>query len=351
MLMVHLGIGETGMSLSVGKLRYVLSLIRHYRDQLRKRRFRKRDWRQQKDQYFVTHYLRSKKPVYERSPGQRTSIDSWGIVMQGPLLSDNNYTLNTLTQYRKWFPESPVIFSTWNDQNPETLDKIRGLGCDVLVSDTQEFEVHSANSNFNRQLHSSHLGIAQAARLGVKFAVKTRSDQRIYNPHSLESLQELLRKFELRNAVNQNARIAVSSLNTFALRLYGVSDMFTFGQIDDLLVYWNGRLDLRKVSNSGGFSRSYATNRNMEVFLATNFLENCGDSLEWTLADYWDSLARRFLVVDSNYLDLHWPKYRPIENRWSWNNDKRSAEVSFAMWLGMLNGSLICDESQLNSLY
>ena len=332
------------------KLTYVFSLLKHYQYLFSRQLSMRRDWDRKKREFFITHHLRSKNPLQERFAERRTSIGPWAIVMQGPLLVEDDYTLNTLQQYRKWFPDASIIFSTWNDQDPNTLDKIGGLGCDVLVSDSQHFVESPRASNFNKQLHSSHVGIAQAAQCGAKFAVKTRSDQRIYNPHSLESLPALLRQFELTNAPRQKARIVVSSLNTFALRLYGVSDMLTFGHVEDLLVYWNGRLDLRNLPDSGGFSRAYATDRNMEVFLCSNFLQNSGDSLKWTLADYWDALARRFLVVDSNYLDLHWPKYRRIENRWAWNNDMKTAEVSFAMWLGMLDKSLTCDESLLDRL-
>jgi hypothetical protein len=126
--------------------------------------------------------------------------------------------------------------------------------------------------------------------------------------------------------------------------------MFMFGHVEDLLKFWNGRLDLRELPERGGFSRSYALERNVEVFLTTNFLEHCGETLNWTLSDYWNSLAKRFIIVDSGFLDLHWPKYSSIENRWSWNGEKKTTEVSFAMWLGMLEGSLEAEENLLNAL-
>jgi hypothetical protein len=336
-----------------GRLSYLVVLGRHYRIQaLKGLRFfsRHTERRKLEKNYFVTLYLRSKQPLNNSFVGRPESSEAWAIVMQGPIRKESNYTYHTLRMYREWFPRIPIVFSTWDNQDKKELAEISALGCQLLISDSSKFLTPTLDKNFNRQMHSSHLGLLLAKESPIEFALKTRSDQRIYNPHSLLSLPALLGRFETENFNKQKKRIAVASLNTFALRLYGLSDMFTFGHIDDLLGYWDGRLDLRPTPDISGFSRSWASQRSHEVGIAANFLELTGEKLEWSLANYWDVLARRFLVVDSGYLDLHWPKHRNIENRWSWNRAIETTEVTFAMWLGMYEGRLIPDETLLEKL-
>ena len=82
-----------------------------------------------------------------------------------------------------------------------------------------------------------------AKRLGATHVVKTRSDQRAYNPSLLSYLYNLLQVFPVNAGEKiQKSRIIGTSLNTFKHRIYGLSDMFLFGEIDDLLLYWDSSI-------------------------------------------------------------------------------------------------------------
>lgn len=310
---------------------------------------------QQFNDFFVTLYLRRKNPEQERWLAETGQNDRLAIIIQGPIISEEDYTLRTAEAYRAWFPASPIIYSTWDDQDAADLEAIRELGCHLNVSKSDLFpaprnDAERAQVNVNKQMHSSHAGLLVAQGLGSEFALKTRSDQRICNPQAVRALPGLMGVFGLPPGTNQLGRIVVSSLNTFALRMYGVSDMFTFGFLKDLIDYWDGTQDRRSTVSSEGSLRQYANQRIGEVFFTSNFLERKGDVLEWTLEHYWSELSRRFLVVDSSFLDQHWPKYTEVENRWAWRDDPKFAEVTFAMWFAMKEGRMQPNESLLDIL-
>jgi hypothetical protein len=301
---------------------------------------------------FTTRFLRRRVPDAPDLGLRGDPEKNWAIVMQGPVVKQDRYTYNTIKLYRTSFPSIPVILSTWANEDPKELEAIRKLGCEMIITDpsglpTIDVDGHSFNPNL--QIRSSNAGLTFAKSLGSTYAVKTRTDQRVCRPIALQSLKILLSAFPLNSDLNQNNRIVVSSLNTFAYRLYGVSDMFMFGHIDDMLVFWNGQLDERKKVNVAGSLRNFAEGRLAEVWLTSNFLVAIGAQLEWSVSDYWSHLGKQFVVVDSSYLDMHWPKYTDIENRWGdWRREQKFTEVSLAMWLAMLDQQIHPDETILD---
>lgn len=299
--------------------------------------------------HFLTLYLRPIIPgSYDWLGYYDRPRESWAIVIQGPIEPKSDYTVETARAYRSWFPEASIIISTWSDESGSTLSELKQMGCEVVISDSRENVPW--DSNVNRQMITSYAGIRRAQDLGCQYAAKTRSDQRVRNPHSFLALRSLLALYPQQPNSTQQARLVVPSLDTFALRLYGVSDHFMYGHITDLLNFWSGELDFRRPSNGRGNLEEYARQRIAEVFFATSFLERIGEPLEWTLAHYWRVLGERFIVVDSMFLDLHWPKYTDIENRWGWNDSAKFREVSHAAWLAMLRGEYRPDEALLRTI-
>ena len=54
------------------------------------------------------------------------------IIMQGPLILENHFTLNTLKFYRKIYPKCKIIVSTWDNENSEEVTRIEEIGVIVL---------------------------------------------------------------------------------------------------------------------------------------------------------------------------------------------------------------------------
>jgi hypothetical protein len=170
-------------------------------------------------------------------------------------------------------------------------------------------------------------------------------------PGALPFFHALLAEFPFRDKTQiQKERLIGISLNTFAFRMYGVSDMLMFGAVEDLLSYWDGRIDTRRLPEHTKLSlRQFAKLRVVEVDLCASFLERTGWNLKWTLADSWYALSQRFIIADAHSLDLHWVKYPRVENRWkSYTGNPVFIEISFSLWLQIHQGLVPLDESVLD---
>jgi hypothetical protein len=89
--------------------------------------------------------------------------------------------------------------------------------------------------------------------------------------------------------------------------------MFTYGYIDDLLLYWGVNLDIRRfdaadISKACETPRNFAKWRVCEVYLATEYLKTIGRKIEWTLEDSWKAFAEHFCIVDKDTVDFIWYK-------------------------------------------
>jgi hypothetical protein len=292
------------------------------------------------------HTLRTTGPLPQRC----------AIVVQGPLATDDDFTLNTLALYRRHHPDVVLILSTWEGQDAAALARARDLGAQVVTSQKPAV---TGTQNINLQIVSSHRGIERAAELGTQYVLKTRSDQRMYSPLSMPLLLDLCLRFALPSHVRgQSARLVACSLNTFKYRLYGVSDMLMFGHIDDMKRYWHPPLDERPPGTPAPAPgspapgtpaapgtpgtpvaipslRQFAELRICETYLCTEFLKALGRPLQWTLRDSMRVLADHFCVVDQEALDLYWPKYEPLVEyrRRRYDHETTDRPMSFADWL------------------
>ena len=155
-------------------------------------------------------------------------------------------------------------------------------------------------SNINMQIKTSKSGLLLAKKLGAQYAVKTRTDQRIYHPSMYAYLRNLLNLFPLKNKISaQHERLIGISLNTFKYRMYGLSDMFLFGQIDYMLLYWNIPFDPRideseEQSNACKTWKEFAKWRICETYLCTEFLSRIGHETKFTLTDSFDAFSKYF---------------------------------------------------------
>jgi hypothetical protein len=273
-------------------------------------------------------------------------------VLQGPIIDWEDFTIESVRRYRTNFPYAPIIVSTWDDEPPDTITDIRNKFEAIVV--TQRRPENPGISNTNLQVASSALGVDAARRAGASYVLKSRTDQRHYSEHLLRVLHSSLSAFPLKtDAGTQERRVVGLSLNSFAHRLYGLSDMFTFGTLGDMSRYWDGAQDSRPPEIIR-FStlREFAEQRVCEVRFFSRFLEATEWNLGWTLKDYWSAVAKRLVVLDANAVDLLWPKYSVREERWTKYSGKPwFRELNFSLWLELYTGSRHeIDESILDAL-
>ncbi len=268
------------------------------------------------------------------------NLPPFALVMQGPLLRENDFTLESLALYRRTFPNAKLILSTWQNEDAAYLKKFRSLEIDIVQSPKPE---NPGQQNINYQLVSARAGMLRAAELGAHYAMKSRTDQRMYGINIQPQLMDMLAAFPLKRESKQRQRIIAASLATLRYRMYGVTDMTLFGHIDDMLLYWSAPHTTHRVLPESNHNtwREVAMERICEVYLATEFLTAVGRKIEWTLADSWHAFADHFCIIDAEHLDIYWPKYtRFRERRFLDYSVHRSRDLlTFPQWLQFYTGS------------
>jgi hypothetical protein len=262
------------------------------------------------------------------------SIERFAIVLQGPLITNSNFTVETLRLYRDNFPNAVLILSTWH-ASEEVLDKLHEYGVYVKIN---KMPKNPGIANINLQIITSSTGILLANEMGVQFVLKTRTDQRIYHPGLDAYLFNLIKTFPLDHKyTDQMHRLVAISLNTFRYRMYGISDMFLFGHISDMVRYWNipvdRRTDIPKELSAPDITWRQASRlRTSEVYFCTEFLKSIGRNIEFTLEDSFRVYAEHFVIIDQSALRLYWHKYTLNLDRYA-GYGFFDPELSFNDWL------------------
>lgn len=255
------------------------------------------------------------------------------IVMQGQIITDNNFTLETTALYRKFFADATLILSTWVGEDKDTIKKIKQNGWIVIQNEKPSYSGHY---NINYQLTSSNNGIEAAKKLGIEYVLKTRTDQRIYNPNFLGLLYSFDKLYPPHKDSKQTRRLIVPNIGTFKYRPYGIGDMIMFGHIDDMLTYWGAEHDMRKdILNRYPTVIEIAKVRKTEVYLCTEYLKKLGEPLIWTLDDSWKIFGKYFCIFDSSLLDMFWYKYKVHEEFRSqyYNSTHTHQVIQYYEWI------------------
>jgi hypothetical protein len=276
-----------------------------------------------------------------------TKLPPTAIVVQGPILSERNFTRETLKIYRKNFPQAILILSTWDDEKAKTIEEIKEIGVEIILN---KKPAYTGLGNINYQLTSSFVGINKAKELGAEYVLKNRTDQRMYDPNSLAFLYNLTKNFPVAAGYRQKKRIIGLDFATLKNRMHEIGDMLVYGQIDDMLIYWGIPLETPEYSaalkmETGKITAGQRGPLKQSEFpicekkLTVHFLESIGRTLTWTFADSQQSLADHFCVVDADDLDLYWHKYARLrEHRRRFYDQSDFWEkhrLSFAEWLNI----------------
>lgn len=264
------------------------------------------------------------------SVGENSKI---AIVVQGPFIEEDSFTLETLRLYRYNFPYSVIILSTW--VIPEGAASILAENrVQVILNDRPK---NSGIANVNLQIVTSRAGMLLARKLGAEYALKTRTDQRIYHTRLDAYLLNLVDTFPLVDGYpKQHSRLVACSLNTFKLRPYGISDMFLFGHIDDMVRYWCVHLDNREntdIDKKGcNTPRGHALAEMCEVYFCVNFLRGIGRQVLFSLESSLRTFADHFIIIDQSAIKLYWNKYMLDEERYK-EHGFFDPTLSFNDWL------------------
>lgn len=243
------------------------------------------------------------------------TIPSLCIVIQGPIVKENDFTLETCKIYKKIFNNSEtIILSTWDTEDKKYLKNFEAIGVKVLLSKAPDF---AGRANLNYQILSTMKGLKEGEKLGCEYAIKTRTDQRFYSTNLSRDLFNLLKIYPPSPNYNMHSRLVALSFNSFKYRYYGISDMFLFGNTQDMLKYWNSPLDTKKYEEYKTIKQKDLWQQYCsETYIASHFLKNIGVTPEYTLKHTWKIYKDLFIFIDKEILDMYWPKYTNLDSRW-----------------------------------
>jgi len=293
-------------------------------------------------QSFITLISRPKSSnSFFRQSDQIKNIPPFAIIIQGRLVVADSFTLETVKIYQKSFIHPTIIVSTHEGaDSQESLDVLRALGVRVIVSPKP---ANNGPFNINLQITSSAAGLKEAKRLGFDYAIKTRSDVRLYGVNIPEFLFNIIKQFPVKDNLRQKERIISTNIFTLKYRPYSLSDMTVAGDIDDLLLYFDIPLDGRQqIRLSADMSTTdYTRERPGEIYLETEFLKKVGHNITGTIEDSWQVFAKHFCVIDQQSLDSYWYKneiYQCQENKFlNYGQEFGLQDLNFREWLNLYN--------------
>ncbi|MFA5247664.1 MAG: WavE lipopolysaccharide synthesis family protein [Patescibacteria group bacterium] len=298
--------------------------------------------------FFFTFHLRPiKADTVKIAPITFSKLPLCAIVIQGQVLYEKNFTRETLKIYRHNFPSAILILSTWEDEKSKYIEEIKALGIEIVLN---KKPTYSGIGNINFQIISTNGGLEKAQEFGAQYILKTRTDQRFHNPSALEYFINLQKTFPVPTGYAQKQRIISVNLDTFRNRMHEISDMLIFGQLDDMLIYWNTPTELPEyaaalATETAKIKAGQRGPIEQEEFpicerkLSSNFLKSIGRTLTWTHEDSHKTLANHFCIIDAEDIDLYWHKYARLHERrhhlYNQENFWDKHEVSFAEWLNI----------------
>lgn len=276
--------------------------------------------------------------------------DPAAIVMQGPLPVPDDFAHETLAIYRRHMPGVRLVLSTWSDTPEKYLAPIRALGVDVVLSEKPEIP---GNFNVNMQLVSAKAGVTKAINDGAVWVMKTRVDQRLYNPNILAELIAMAKTFPPAGAFDQKYRVFGIGYGSLKYAPYHVTDQTVFGHAQDMLKYWTP--PLRQNALPAHFPKSdseiylrmpigeLCRHAAPESYFASQYLMSIGRNLDWTIEDSWAAFRDCFCFVDYQTTDFFWQKtqlYSRLELLHRYDAPWTRHEITFAHWMLLYSGML-----------
>jgi len=273
------------------------------------------------------------------------------VVMQGPISTEHDFTLETLRLYVRHMPGTQLILSTWVGTDAALLAPIIDLGVTVVLSEKPEV---AGMFNVNMQITSAAAGMRRAVSDGADWIMKTRTDQRLYAPDALAFLITLAQTFPVGGNAAQTSRqkhrIIGVGLGSLKFAPYHVTDQTVFGAAEDMLAYWTPPLretgppsgwptDSLGIFNTVPVGES-CRHGTPEAYLASQFLLRMGRPLAWTLVDSWAAYRDHFCFADLSTTDFYWMKgqvYSHREHSIAYDAVTNRTEFGFRDWL-LLHG-------------
>ena len=287
---------------------------------------------------YLTYHLRPKKSKNFKLESTFKVSDKFAVTIQGPIQENLNFLKNTLQIYKKNFKNSLIIVSTWKDEENNLSKEFYDDNVHFIFNE----KIKKSKFNLSQQITTTKAALDFAKTHNVKYCLKTRTDQRIYNNNLDSFFISLLKTFPVKQNKLINSRIVVPAIFTFKFYLYHLTDLIMFGETDDLINYWDNESYEKGLEKIGLNNKDQFVNQTPltpETFLCSRLIRKIENKVVWDLENWWRCLKDYFCIIDNESLDLLWFKYDwDIEYRnLKTYSDRISRSVSFHEWLSIYN--------------
>ena len=290
---------------------------------------------------YLSFHLRPKK--FQDFNLESTCIvnEKIGIVIQGPIKNNFDFLKNTLKIYEKIFKNNLIVISTWDSEN---LKKIKSLSSDNVHIIFNK-EPSKSISNIDHQTTSTYAGLKYLQDKKINYVLKQRADIRIGKNNLETFLISLIKSFPVhKKDLSINSRIIVPTINTYKYRLYSLTDIVMFGELNDLIKYFDKEpyeIGIKKFNLNKNSILINNTPVVAEIFLCARYLKKFDKIKDWDLENWWSSLRDYFCVVDNSSLDIFWFKY---DWEYEFKNSKTYAHkfvrcLDFNDWFSLYNNA------------
>lgn len=313
-------------------------------------------------------------PVYPKANIQISDFSDVGIVFQGPLSKEYDYTINTIRYFREIYPEIKIVLSTWkNELNSKARTELEKYDCAVIEGDSFPAEDKGEGqkkSYLHNQLFSAQKGIEYLKNKGCLYVLKIRTDLRIYKQDFIPHFMNLLKIFPCKVQTQTQRLICVGYSNNLVNVPFHMSDFIWFGSVADMEKMYNAPYWTQEeisyirertankefmASHSACFRELLSKNYNAqmsgvgqfidekflllfheEAYLASRVAKCLGffDAGKSLAENYRDFLASSVIVVDDRDIDSYWNKYdyNLLENGRSKSDNER---LTSSVWLDL----------------
>lgn len=284
---------------------------------------------------------------------QFNNYEKCALVIQGPIMKEDNFTLETINLYQKHYPNTLIILSTWIDEEHQYIENFKCKGIEIVQSQKPDFPGHG---NINMQFISTRAGLDRAKELNAKYICKIRTDQRIYHANILEYMINLVNYFPVRNEdfiKPQEKRIVCCGMEYGDMFYpYLVSDFFYFGTVNDIYALFDCELDTRhSVPLATGEKRRICAedDRVTEIQIIRQFIKKHGGNCECTVEKSWSFIRNHLICLNKDEIGLYWPKYTTryrehIRNGYFYADELyehyKCYNWDFIHWLNLFSGTM-----------
>ena len=296
-------------------------------------------------------------------------INDIGIVIQGPLMYDNNYTIQTAKLYRSLYPKIPIVISTWKGEATEQFRAACHQHSIVLL----ENEPPAVTINVNYQVKSSFQGMKfLKENTSVRYALKCRTDQRINRPDFLLYFKNLLKTFPPFGDKLLKRLIMLGNYGTCKWLPFDICDYLTFGRTQDVCMYYDipqlpqhspairkhGGLffKIRNIAAQNALLTYMPENQTHkllrynlmmdrfdtmpEIYIPKQFYQKYIAPIDSTklLETYWKFMHDYIILIDENAIVFDWPKHEEVHRYIADTTYRRmpwGASFDHARWLNL----------------